>query len=123
MDVITAISSRRSARRLVESAPSDEEFAFLPRIAAAAPGHGPLRPWRWILARGDARTAPRRGPGRRGRPPVPPVPHNASRPLRAVLAFVPRPGRRVPEWEQLLTTGSVACGLLLLLHARGHTGV
>ncbi|MFJ3339488.1 nitroreductase family protein [Streptomyces sp. NPDC086766] len=36
---------------------SDDEFAYLLRAAATAPDHGKLRPWRWVLVRGEGRVA------------------------------------------------------------------
>jgi nitroreductase len=57
VDVQTAILTRRSEHRLTDPAPSAEEFAELLAIAATAPDHGQLRPWRWILLRGAEREA------------------------------------------------------------------
>ena len=46
---------RRSIGRLTEPAPTDAELEQLLRAAAAAPDHGELRPWRFIVLRDDAK--------------------------------------------------------------------
>lgn len=46
---------RRSIGRLTDPAPSDAELEQLLRAAAAAPDHGELRPWRFIVLRGEAK--------------------------------------------------------------------
>ncbi|TGN72339.1 nitroreductase [Streptomyces bauhiniae] len=126
MDVMTAVLTRRSEHQLVEPAPNDEEFAYLLRAAATAPDHGRLRPWRWILVRGDARTALGRcfaddydGPQPR-RAQMQTKPQRA--PLLATLVFTPQHAA-VPEWEQLAATSAMAGSLILLLHARGFGSV
>ena len=48
---------RRSIGRLTEPAPTDAELDQLLRAAAAAPDHGELRPWRFIVLRGEAKEA------------------------------------------------------------------
>ncbi|MCL3997197.1 hypothetical protein [Streptomyces lavenduligriseus] len=53
MDVLTAPPTRRSGTRLLDPAPGGERSRNLLRSAATAPGPAALRPWRWILMRGD----------------------------------------------------------------------
>ena len=48
---------RRSIGRLTEPAPSDRELDTILRAAAAAPDHGELRPWRFVVLRGEAKEA------------------------------------------------------------------
>jgi len=48
---------RRSFSRLGEPAPSDEELRTILKAAAAAPDHGELRPWRFVVIRGAAKEA------------------------------------------------------------------
>ncbi|MEU2060945.1 nitroreductase family protein [Streptomyces sp. NPDC013455] len=132
MDVMTAVLTRRGDHRLLEPAPSDEEFAYLLRAAATAPDHDGLRPWRWILVRDEGRAAlgrcfaeerpepgPRRACGKA-------APWRA--PLLAALVFSPLPddtggAGSLPEWEQLAATSAMAGTLTLLLHARGFGSV
>ncbi|ORT56593.1 nitroreductase family protein [Streptomyces sp. CB03238] len=123
MDVMTAILTRRSVHTLRAPAPSDAEFTYLLKGAAAAPDHGGLRPWRWIMLRDTAleelgaRLEAEAEPGSRRRG------ADATVPLKAVLVFSPAPEHRVPEWEQLAAASSVAYGLMLLLHARGFGSI
>ena len=125
MDVMTAILTRRSIHTLSGPAPSDQEFAYLLRGAAAAPDHGRLRPWRWILLRDadleavGACLAAEAEPEERAM-----VEKKFMRaPLKAVLVFSPAAEHRVPEWEQLASASNVAYGLMLLLHARGFGSI
>ncbi|MEU1804051.1 nitroreductase family protein [Streptomyces sp. NPDC019937] len=122
---MTAILTRRSIHTLSGPAPSDQEFAYLLRGAAAAPDHGRLRPWRWILLRDadleavGACLAAEAEPEERAT-----VERKFMRaPLKAVLVFSPAAEHRVPEWEQLASASNVAYGLMLLLHARGFGSI
>ncbi|MFB9518529.1 nitroreductase family protein [Streptomyces cremeus] len=126
---MTAILTRRSIHELAGPAPSDQEFAYLLKGAAAAPDHGGLRPWRWILLRdaelaavGDrlGADAEDRGDSAGG---APAGEESVRAPLKAVLVFSPSAESGVPEWEQLAAASNVAYGLMLLLHARGFGSV
>lgn len=48
---------RRSIGRLTQPAPDDEALQTILRAAAAAPDHGELRPWRFIVLRREAKDA------------------------------------------------------------------
>ncbi|MFF1508341.1 nitroreductase family protein [Streptomyces sp. NPDC058326] len=125
MDVMTAVLTRRSRHVLREPAPGDAEFAYLLGGAAAAPDHGNIRPWRWILLRGEDREAL----GASLASEVPPEQRDRvagktlRAPLMAALVFRPAVGHKVPEWEQMAAASSVAYGLMLLLHARGYGSI
>jgi nitroreductase len=55
----TLIETRRnvSPKRLVEPGPSPEQFEALMSLAAAAPDHGLLMPWRFIVVPASQRPA------------------------------------------------------------------
>ncbi len=57
MDALDAIRSRRSVGRLVEPAPDDDDLRLILEAAVCAPDHGELRPFRFTVLRGDARTS------------------------------------------------------------------
>lgn len=125
MDVFTAVLTRRSATRLLAPAPGDEEFRYLLQSAATAPDHGTLRPWRWILVRGDGLDTVVDSLAEE----LPDIPREqlaaktVRAPLKAMLVFRPRVGHRVPEWEQLAAASAMTHALLLLLHARGYGAI
>ncbi|GGV90718.1 nitroreductase family protein [Streptomyces massasporeus] len=125
MDVITAMLTRRSEHHLVDPAPSDEEFAYLLKVAATAPDHGLLRPWRWVLIRGDDRSElgacfAEEAPAERRSQAAAKV---QRAPLLASLVFTPAQGHKVPEWEQLAATSAMTNSLMLLLHTRGFGSI
>lgn len=55
--VIELLLRRRSIARLTEPAPSPEALDTILRAAAAAPDHGELRPWRFVVLAGEAKDA------------------------------------------------------------------
>lgn len=57
LDAIEVIHARRSIGRLTEPAPDDAELREILRAGAAAPDHGELRPWRFVVLRGEAKGA------------------------------------------------------------------
>ncbi|WP_326664978.1 nitroreductase family protein [Streptomyces sp. NBC_00385] len=126
MDVMTAVLTRRSEHILHAPAPDDAEFTYLLRGASLAPDHGRLRPWRWILLRGDERAelglaiAAETGADAAETERLRNKYQRA--PLSAALVFVPRT-HPVPEWEQLAAASCVAHSLMLLLHARDYGSV
>lgn len=113
-----AVRTRRSAGRLLDAAPGDEELARLLGLAMNAPDHAYLRPWRLVVlragARGDLGAALAEASGN---------PDQALKPLRAPLLIAvvlcPREHPKVPEWEQLAATAGVVTTLGLLLHGAG----
>jgi nitroreductase len=54
-DRLSLLFERRSIGRLTEPAPSDDELTTILRAAAAAPDHGELRPFRFVVLRGEAK--------------------------------------------------------------------
>lgn len=56
-DALDVIFSRRSIGRLTEPAPGDDDLRTILRAGAAAPDHGELRPWRFVVLRGAAKDA------------------------------------------------------------------
>ncbi|GHJ93443.1 nitroreductase [Streptomyces sp. NE5-10] len=125
MDVTTALLTRRSEHDLTSPAPGHEEFAYLLKVAATAPDHGLLRPWRWILIRGEARE--KLGACLAEEAPLDRRSQAAAKtqraPLLASLVFAPVHGHKVPEWEQLAATSAMTQSLMLLLHARGYGSI
>ena len=55
MDALDAIFARRSTGRLTEPAPRGDDLARILEAAAAAPDHGELRPFRFVVLDGEAK--------------------------------------------------------------------
>ena len=55
MNLLQALQSRTSSPRLVAPGPTDEQLENLFRAAFRAADHGLLRPWRFLVIRGEAR--------------------------------------------------------------------
>jgi nitroreductase len=131
MDALQAVITRRSVAPvfLVEPAPEGAALERILQAGASAPDHGRLRPWRFILIRGEARR--RLGlvfaDALRQRQPDAPeaaLEQERARPLRAplliaVAARVDPHHPKIPEIEQILSTGAAVQNILLAAHAQG----
>lgn len=128
MDLLEAIDTRTSVAALAEPGPTGAQWTALLRAAGRAPDHGRLRPWRFLVIRGEARqrfgevlaealraSAPGAAPEALAR--------ERRKPLRApailVVAAEPKPHPKVPEIEQILAAGAAAQNILLAAHALG----
>src|SRR5215469_10482279 len=114
MEAIEALNSRRSPSRFADPAPNDAQLSAILGAAMHAPDHGKLKPWRFIVLKGDARN--RFGDvmveAMRKREPEAPanmLEREREKPLRAplivVLAVAVQEGHKIPVIEQLLSAG------------------
>src|SRR5687767_13752678 len=55
MEALTALLTRASAARLSDPAPTEDQLRTILNAAANAPDHGRMRPWRFLIVRGEAR--------------------------------------------------------------------
>lgn len=120
MDALEAIFARRSVGRLVEPGPSAEHLQSVLEAAAAAPDHGELRPWRFVVLAGAAKDAfglvlaeaylarcraagvePTDGQVRKERTKL------GRAPVVVVVAAVPRPSDTI-GWDEQLAAGAAA---------------
>jgi nitroreductase len=135
LDALEAMMTRNSvpARLLVEPAPSEAELETILETAMRAPDHASLRPWRFLIIRGDARqklgqvfadALCRRDP----------LADNLSRekelsrPMRsplivAVCAEVVEDNPKVPVVEQIVTVGAAAQNMMNAAHAMGYAAI
>jgi len=131
MSLIDTLLTRRSVpvTALEEPGPSAEELGLILAAASRVPDHGRLAPFRFILFEGDARIEASLALGRiyaRERP-------EASEAMKAavsrvlahaplVVAVVSRAGEhpKIPEWEQVLTTGAVCMNMIAAANALGY---
>jgi nitroreductase len=132
MDALDALLSRRSPAHLKDPPPGDAALKSILGAAMRAPDHGKLRPWRFLVLRGDARmrfgalmaeSLKRRDPT--ATPPL--LEKERAKPLRAPLIVVVAAeiieGHKIPAVEQLLAAGAAAQNLQLAAHALGFGAV
>jgi len=130
-EAIDLLTSRRSVKpiELGGPGPTADELATLLTVASRVPDHGKLTPWRFIVFEGDARV--KAGDAiatifRADRPDATPeqIEFERNRLARAplVIAVVSRAGShvKIPEWEQLHSSGAAAMSLVLAAHAMGY---
>ena len=134
MDALDAIATRHSVAPpfLGEPAPDGSQLRQILAAGAAAPDHGRLRPWRFVVVRGEARR--RLGEvfaaaleQRQPEPPPQALEQERQRPLRAplvvaVIGRIDREQTKIPEVEQILSVGAAAQNILLAAHALGFGG-
>jgi nitroreductase len=130
-DALNLLKTRRSIKphELTGPGPTPAEIDTLLTVASRVPDHGKLVPWRFIVFEGEAR----RSAGdaiatafRAKYPDATPAQADAERtrltraPL--VIAVVSRasPHVKIPEWEQVLSSGAAAMNLVLAAHALGY---
>ncbi len=136
-ETMRLLAQRRStpAKALGEPGPSDDQIRQVLTIAARAPDHGKLTPWRFIVFSGQARAAAgdvlaKAWPARAARTADDDGPERIElergRFLRApaVIAVVScvREDHKIPVWEQQLSAGAVCQNLLVAAHAMGFAG-
>lgn len=130
-DLIQFLSSRQSikADELHDPAPDDAALERLLNAAVTAPDHGAVRPWRFVVIRGEARErlADVFENALRARDPAvgeAEVAALRAKPLRsplivAVAAEITENHPKVPPEEQVIATACAAQNLLLAAHADG----
>src|SRR5262249_14242286 len=125
------LTTRAMPKALAEPGPDDAALAKILTAAVAAPDHGRLRPWRFLVIRGKARerlgdllaeTLKRREPN------LPPevIERDRVKPLRApllvVVAVKPLDSPKIPKIEQIISAGIAGQNILLAAHALGFAG-
>ena len=132
MEALDALVSRRSIGGLTDPAPDDAVLQRAFQAALRAPDHRLLRPWRYLVIRGEGRV--RLGEaflaaGLEDNPELGETERNRllAMPLRAPLIIVAvmslKVDDKVPEYEQILSAGAAVQNLLLALHAQGFASM
>jgi nitroreductase len=132
MQAIDALLQRYSARALTTPAPDEGALELILSSAAAAPDHGRLRPWRFIVIQGNGRE--RFGDLladhlRRAHPSssAESLQRERQKALRApmivVVAAICTPGVKVPVIEQVLSAGAAAQNVMLAAAALGFNSM
>lgn len=123
---------RQSAGLLAEPAPEGADLDLILDAGLRAPDHGRLRPWRFVLIRGEARLAwgERLAEAAAVRDPA-----NATAlgdrfrawvrrtPLIIAIGAEVRAGHAIPEIEQVLSAGAAAMNMLNAIHLLGYGGM
>ena len=132
MSALDMLLRRRSvlARNLGEPGPSDDELWQILAAGARVPDHGKLGPWRFIIIRGAARESLGNVLVAATKRMEPEASENrltleAQRFLRVpvTIAVVSRVQVcKIPEWEQVLSSGAACQNLLNATHALGYHG-
>jgi len=130
-DALQLLKTRRSFKpaELLPPGPAAAEIDTLLTIASRVPDHGKLAPWRFIVFEGAARRAAGEAIGKAFAakyPDATPAHIEAERerltraPL--VIAVVSRaaPHAKIPEWEQVLSSGAAAMNLVHAACALGY---
>ena len=132
MQVIDALLQRRSAKALSAPAPDEAALDLILSSAAAAPDHGRLRPWRFVVIQGNALERfgdlladhlRRTHPGSDAET----LQRERQKALRApmivVLAAICTPGGKIPVIEQILAAGAAAQNVMLAALALGFNSM
>ena len=132
-ELIDLMLARRSIGRLTEPAPDDDELHRILEAAVSAPDHLELRPWRFVVLRGEAKDAfgqvlvdsylarvkavggqPTDGQLKKERTKL------GRAPLVVVVCAVNQHNDEIPWVEQLLAAGAAAENMLLACKALGY---
>jgi nitroreductase len=131
-ETLALLAQRRSSKvmHLAEPAPSSAEIDALINLAARVPDHGKLGPWRFIVFEGKARLRAGEALARviandegvdAGR-----LDHArtliARAPACVLVVSTAQPHKKIPEWEQQLSSAAASFSLLLAAHAMGYGG-
>jgi nitroreductase len=132
MQAIEALLRRHSGRALTEPAPDDAALGLIFESATRAPDHGRLRPWRFIVIKGDARgkfAELLADHLRRTKASVSDEALERERkkafraPLIVAVAAIVTPDGKIPEIEQILSAGAAAQNMLLASFVLGFNAV
>jgi len=129
MELLAAIESRSSAARLGLPAPTPEHLARILDVAAHAPDHGRLRPWRFIVVDAGLRDGFALAAARAKRVRLPSMSEEQfaaecekmkNSPTIVVVGCTVRREHKVPEIEQVIAAAAAAENLFLAAHDLGY---
>jgi nitroreductase len=132
MQALDALLQRRSAKTLTAPAPDVGALELILASAAAAPDHGRLRPWRFIVIEGDSlgrfgdllAAQLRRQHPTTSEESLQRERQKAFRaPMILVVAAVCTAGAKIPVIEQVLSAGAAAQNVMLAAHALGFNSM
>ena len=122
------VLDRRSVKFVQAPGPTEAQLDLILQAALRAPDHGAIKPWRFVLVRGDDVPALVDVGVQAGIAAGKPLPQakvdNARKwlsqvPLVIALGCRPDPTGRIPEHESLLAVGAAVMNMLNAAHAQG----
>jgi nitroreductase len=130
--ILSLLETRRSGkpRELVGPGPTTDEMARILAIAARAPDHGKLFPWRFVTVAEDQRDALSalfQDALAKDEPDAPALKREKANEFAhyagqlVVLISAPVEDHKIPVWEQQLSCGAAGMNLLIAAHALGYT--
>jgi nitroreductase len=126
VDALACLLTRRTATRLVEPGPTSDQLATILRAATTAPDHKMLRPWRFVVVRGEARATlaaaiseAAEAVGGLPEPVVRKAAGKATRSPALIAVIAARVDSRVPIAEQDASAAAAAQNICLAAHALG----
>ncbi|MDC1435836.1 nitroreductase [Gammaproteobacteria bacterium] len=128
MDALTALHTRKASPKLVEPAPKDEELTLIYQAALRAPDHAMLRPWRFLVVKGEARyklgelfVEAMQPDTEEKRNKLLKAPLRAPMIIIAVSTITEHP--KVPAIEQISSTAAAVQNMSLAAHALGYASI
>jgi nitroreductase len=127
--MLDVVLRRTSPARLGVPGPDDASLELILAAGLRAPDHGSLRPWRFLVVRGEARSRfgellaaslAARNPGATEASLEAERAKALRAPVLIVVAATPRDTDRIPEIEQIVSAGAAAQNMMLAAHALGH---
>lgn len=131
-DALALLETRRTIafQDLAEPGPSDDDLRRLVACAVRVPDHGKLTPWRFVMIRGEARSAldeklfplfTTRFPDAPGGKAAQEKTRFSSVPLTVAVISTAAEHVKIPVWEQELSAGAATMNLMLAAHAMGFS--
>jgi nitroreductase len=128
MDAITALHTRKASPKLVEPAPSEDELNQIYKAALRAPDHAMLRPWRFLVIKGEARNKLGELFVKAMQPKTEEQKNKLLKaPLRAPMIIIAvstiTEHPKVPAVEQISSTAAAVQNMSLAAHALGYASI
>ena len=128
MDALTALHTRKASPKLVEPLPTDDELTLIYQAALRAPDHGMLRPWRFLLVKGQARNKlgelfveAMQPDTEEKKNKLLKAPLRAPMIIIAVSTITEHP--KVPAIEQISSTAAAVQNMSIAAHALGYASI
>lgn len=131
METLTLLTSRRSEKKLIVPAPNQAQLELMFQAAAHVPDHGKLQPYHFVVITQSAQhkfadllkqAVIEFNLGEEKLKKAENIATCAPM-IIAVIAKIDKTIKKVPAWEQMLTTGCAAYALQLAAKAQGFDNV